>query len=64
MKRQWLIDARKVKGMTQKQVAEAAGITQGNYSSLENGTRGSRIAAYQAKGIAKTLDVDWTKFYE
>lgn len=64
MKRQWLIDARRACRLTQKQVAQSVGMSQGNYAGLELGTRGSRIASYQAKGIAQTLGIDWTKFYE
>lgn len=64
MKRQWLIDARKARGLTQQQVAQSVRMSQGNYADLELGTRGSRIASHQAKGIAQILGFDWTKFYE
>ncbi len=63
-KRQWLIDARHAANRTQADVAQSAGIKQRYYSAIENGDRGSCMPARVAKGIAKTLGLDWQKFYE
>lgn len=58
----WIKEARKAKGLTQQQVAQAAGIGQQAYSKIENGKRSLRVP--HAKRIAEVLEVDWTRFYE
>lgn len=63
-RRTWLFDARKACGKTQMEVATLAGISQTQYSAIETGTRGKRIAAQQAKAIAKAVNIDWQRFYE
>lgn len=73
-KREWLIAARKAAGLTQTQLAEAAGMTQTGYSAFETGARNPRVAA--AKRIADALNkaanaprepvpvIAWTDFYK
>lgn len=41
--REYLEVMRKAKGMTQKEVAEAVGISQAYYNQIENGKRGGRM---------------------
>ena len=53
---------RKEKGLTQKDVADAAGISQVAYCNIENGKRRPSVAV--AKRIAAVLGVDWTEFFE
>lgn len=53
---------RREKNMTQKEVAEAVGITQVSYSNIENGKR--RPSVSTAKRIAAVLGFDWTEFYD
>lgn len=62
MKRQWLIDAREAKGLTQAQLAKLTDSTVQSISNYETGFREPRPAI--AKRIGKTLGIDWTKFYE
>ena len=56
-----LIRIRKEFSMSQKEVAEAAGISQNYYSYIENGKR--RPSVDTAQKIAKVLNFDWTRFY-
>ncbi len=60
--RDWLIEIRKSRGLTQKYVAEQAGISQPSYFNIEHGVRG--LAVPTAKAIAGVLGFDWTRFYE
>lgn len=60
--RNWLITKRKEKGMTQEQVAEAAGIARSYYTRIENGDH--KVPVNTAKHIAQALELDWTLFYE
>lgn len=60
--RTWLIGIRKARGMSQKAVADAAGITQPSYWQYEAGVATPRPAI--AKKIAKLLGFDWTLFFE
>lgn len=62
MKRNWLIESRKAKGLTQEQLAEMCNTTQMTISNIENGTR--RPSPRLSKLIANVLNLDWTKFYE
>ena len=56
---QAMIDARKSSGLTQKQLSERTGITQGDISRLENGTRNPSIRLLQrlADGMDMVLQV-------
>lgn len=56
-----MIDARLSRGMTQKELAEATGIAQGEISKLENGTRNPSIKLLQrlAEGLDMTLSVSF-----
>lgn len=60
--RGWLIDAREKKGMTQGQVASAAGIAQPSYFEIEKGVSTPRPET--AKKIGAALGFAWVKFYE
>ena len=56
-----MIDARLSRGMTQKELAEATGIAQGEISKLENGTRNPSIKLLRrlAEGLDMTLSVSF-----
>ncbi len=58
----WLIELRKMVGMTQQNVADAADIKRASYCNIESGTR--RPSVEVAKRIANVLGFDWTLFYE
>lgn len=60
--REWLIDLRGQKGMTQGAVAAAAGIAQPSYYEIEKGL--SRPKPDTAKKLGEVLGFDWTRFYE
>jgi putative transcriptional regulator len=60
--RQWLIQIRILKGYTQQEVANLAGISRSYYSGIEVGTRNA--PAKTAKKIAGVLGFDWTLFFE
>lgn len=62
--REWLKEYRRASGKNQREVAEAAKVSQSYYAALERGIRGSRIAAPVAKRIAAALGFEWTRFYE
>ena len=55
----WLVDARGKR--SQQSVADAAGIAQSTYASIETENRKPSVAT--AKAIASVLGFDWTKFY-
>lgn len=61
MKRQWLIDARESKGLTQAQIAKLIDTTVQTISNYETGFRQPKPDI--AKKIGKILEIDWTKFY-
>lgn len=56
-----IVDARLSRNMTQKELAEATGIAQGEISKLENGTRNPSIKLLQrlAEGMGMTLNVSF-----
>lgn len=58
---QALIDARKESGMTQKELAERTGITQGDISKLEKGNANPSIKTLQrlAAGMNKILKIEF-----
>lgn len=59
---QAIIDARKSSGLTQKELAEKTGISQGDISKLENGTGNPSIRTLQrlAKGMNKKLRIEFS----
>ena len=60
--REWLIQIREEKGMTQGAVANAAGIAQPSYFEIEKGISTPRPET--AMKIAAVLGFPWTRFYE
>jgi len=62
--RKWLKDLREAKGLSQKAVAELAGVSQQYYNFIENGQRCEPDKCDTEKAIAKALGFDWTKFFE
>ena len=56
---QAMVDARKETGLTQKQLAEKSGISQGDISKLENGNANPSLRTLQplAAGVGKTLHI-------
>ncbi len=62
--RKWLAEIRKERRMSQQETADAAGISQSYYASIEIGIRGKPLGVPVAKAIAKALDFDWERFYE
>ena len=56
-----MIEARREIGITQKELAEKTGITQGDISKLENGTSNPCLKTLQriAKGLGKNLIIDF-----
>lgn len=60
--RHWLIMLRDKAGMTQGQVATAAGISQPSYFEIEKGYSTPRPET--AKRIAAVLGFAWAKFYD
>ncbi len=56
-----MIEARREIGITQKELAEKTGITQGDISKLENGTSNPSLKTLQriAKGLGKNLIIDF-----
>ncbi len=59
--REWLRAIRVGKNLRQKQVAEAAQITQPSYHNIECGSRSPSVET--AKKIAEFLGFDWTRFF-
>lgn len=60
-----MIDLRELRikqGLTLKQVAEKAGVSEGYISHIERGKQSMPV--HTAKRIAEVLGFDWTKFYE
>lgn len=60
--RNWLITIRAERGISQKDVAAAAGISQPSYCDIEKGNQNPRVET--AKKIAAALGFEWTRFYE
>ena len=58
---QAIIDARKASGMTQKDLAEKTGITQGDISRLENGSANPSLKTLQrlADAMGMTLKLEF-----
>lgn len=57
-----ITDKRLEKDITQRELAEMVGITQGWLSSIESGTRKPSVQV--AKKIGMVLDFDWTKLFD
>jgi putative transcriptional regulator len=62
MKRTWLVDARKEKGIKQQELAEMAQIAKSYLSEIENGNR--TPSGHTALRISKIIDVPMEKFFE
>ena len=62
MKREWLINYRKSRNMSQEELANKCDVKQITISSIENGQR--RPSPELAQKIAKIFGFYWTKFYE
>lgn len=60
--RDWLKQIRLSKNLTQKQVADRAGIARTTYASIEQGERNAGVPT--AKAIAKVLGFHWTLFFD
>ncbi|MDA1477307.1 helix-turn-helix transcriptional regulator [Bacillus sp. CLL-7-23] len=60
--RVWLKKYREDKGLIQQEVADASKIERAYYTMIENGCRKPSVLV--AKRIGKTLDFDWTLFFE
>ncbi|KEO81128.1 helix-turn-helix transcriptional regulator [Tumebacillus flagellatus] len=61
MKRDWLVERRHSRGLSQLQVAEGAGISRTYYSEIENGKKPSGSAAFS---IASFLEFDMSLFFK
>ena len=58
----WLIECRKARGLTQKEVSEKVGIAAPTYWAYEHGK--IKPTPDTAKRLAAVLGVPWTKFFE
>lgn len=58
---QAMIDARKLKGLTQKELSERTGIAQGDVSKLENGSANPSLRTLQrlAEGLGMKLKLEF-----
>lgn len=59
--RTWLRQIRTLRGMTEAEVAMAAGIAQPFYHNIEMGNKNPSVKT--AKRIAKALGFDWNLFF-
>lgn len=50
------------KGLSQRQVADACGVTQAAYCNIELGKKKPSVSL--AKRLGEILSVDWTRFYD
>lgn len=60
----WLKEIRIGLGLSQKQVALAANISQQYYGHIESGFRGKKLPVATAMAIAAVLHFDWKRFYD
>lgn len=60
--RDWLVELRKSKGLTQEVTAKKARIARSYYTRIELGDY--RLPVGTAMRIAEALDFDWVRFYE
>lgn len=61
VKRDWLITLRDQLDLTQKDVADKAGIPRSTYAQYEVGRRNPTVA--NAQRISDVLGIDWTIFF-
>ena len=61
MERTFLITIRKEKNMSQKEVADEAGMNQASYCNIESGRRNPSVKVAQKLG--RVLGFDWTEFF-
>lgn len=63
---QAMIESRRQAGLTQKQLAEKTGITQGDISKLENGNANPSLKTLRklAKGLGATLKIEFVPLKE
>lgn len=61
--REWLIEIRKSKKLSQYKAAQLSGISQSYYAAIEVGSRGNPLNVDVAKKIASALGFQWTRFY-
>ncbi len=59
--RQYLIDSRNQKGMSQQKVADSVGISRTHYTQIENSKRNPSVGL--AKKIAELFGFEWTIFF-
>lgn len=62
LKRKWLIEKRKIKKLSQEDLANKCEVSQVTIARIEAGER--RPSPELAKKIADVLNFSWTKFYE
>ncbi len=62
LKRKWLIEKRKIKKLSQEDLANKCEVSQVTIARIEAGER--RPSPKLAKKIADVLNFSWTKFYE
>jgi transcriptional regulator with XRE-family HTH domain len=62
MKREWLIQKREAKKMSQEVVAEKLGVSRPYYGMIETGIRNPSVGL--SKKIAKVFGFKWTIFFE
>ena len=62
MKREWFVNLRNKKKLTQEKLAKLCETTQITISHIENGDR--RPSPELAQKLAKILKFKWTRFYE
>lgn len=60
--RNWLKVVRQSQGLTMKQIANQAEISECYYSQIENGSR--NVSVLVAKKISKVLGIEWEKFFD
>ncbi|MBC9808150.1 helix-turn-helix transcriptional regulator [Carnobacterium maltaromaticum] len=58
----WLAEIREKNNLTQKTIADKAGIARTTYSSIEQGRRNPSVK--NAMRIAEVLGFDWTIFFK
>lgn len=62
--RDWLIKARKDKGLTQLQMAEKLGMSESNYNYIEGGTRQKKMELPLASKLASILGISIQQIVE
>ena len=60
--RNWLINCRKQKGLSQVELSKRAGISQPSYCAIESGKSNPKPTT--AKRLAQILGIDWTDFFK